>query len=272
MHLIDRIGPILGSIKFVDRFGPILGIVAFVGLVVLAFLLFQEAREVRRLREWAGRAPERAAEATEAQLAVAEARQQGVSGPPPSRWQRLRGRAAAARQRLATGLTAQRRALDRRLPVDARIVVAAVVAAVAGLVAAGVVTSGFGFIGSTSEGGRTRAARPPSNLRIAVLNGTEQAGVQAVAGLASKVAHRVVKPAGYRAGPVTNAPGSFATTVVMFKPGHRGDARALATTVRPKLGKTRTQSMTGATQSVARKAQLALVIGLDDSRFGQSTG
>ncbi|MGH2917267.1 MAG: hypothetical protein ACRDLS_01510, partial [Solirubrobacteraceae bacterium] len=33
-----------------------------IGLGVLALLYFAQAREVKRLREWAGRAPERAAE------------------------------------------------------------------------------------------------------------------------------------------------------------------------------------------------------------------
>jgi hypothetical protein len=270
MHLIDRIGPILASIKLVDRFGPILGIVAFVGLAVLAFLLFHEAREVRRLREWAGRAPERAAEAAAAQLAAAEARQRAAAGPPPSRWQRLRDRFADARRRLGERLRPHWRHLDRRSPIDPRIVAAAL--AVCALAAAAVLTRGFGLAGSSSEGGPARAARPPSHLRVAVLNGTQEAGVQAVAGLASKVAHEVVKPAGYKAGPVTNAPGSFRRTVVMFKHGHGGEAKALATAVQPKLGTTPTQSMTGATRSVVGKAELAVVIGLDDSRFGQSSG
>ena len=41
----------------IDRIGPYLGIAAFLGLAILAFLIIQQAREVRRLREWAGRAP-----------------------------------------------------------------------------------------------------------------------------------------------------------------------------------------------------------------------
>ena len=44
----------------IDRIGPYLGIAAFLGLAILAFLIIQQAREVRRLREWAGRAPESA--------------------------------------------------------------------------------------------------------------------------------------------------------------------------------------------------------------------
>ena len=53
-------------IDLIERIGPYLGIAAFLGLAILAFLIFQQAREVRRLREWAGRAPERANEAAEA--------------------------------------------------------------------------------------------------------------------------------------------------------------------------------------------------------------
>jgi hypothetical protein len=269
MYLIDRIGPILASIKLVDRFGPILGIAAFVGLAVLAFLLFQEAREVRRLREWAGRAPERAAEAAEAQLATAEAREKAAAGPQPSRGERIRRRAADARAAVASFFARGWSQLDRRSPIDARIAVA--VLAVVVIAAAAVLTSGFGLVGSSSSDHK-HAGTPPSSVRVAVLNGTQENGVQAVAGLASKVAHKVVKPAGYKAGPVANAPGSYANTVVMFKRGHGGDAKALATAVRPKLGQAPTQSMTGATRSVAGKAELALVIGLNNSRFGQSSG
>ena len=65
----------------IDRIGPYLGIAAFLGLAILAFLIIQQARDIRRLREWAGRAPERKDEAAEALAAVAEARgEQGDSG------------------------------------------------------------------------------------------------------------------------------------------------------------------------------------------------
>src|SRR5436190_9600851 len=144
MHLIDRIGPVLGSVKLIDRYGPIVGIVAFVGLAVLAFLLFQEAREVRRLREWAGRAPERAAEAVEAQLATAEARDEAASGPPPGRWERFRLRIGAARASIADRFEPGWRELDRRSPVDPRILLVLIVA----VAVAAVVTSGFGVISS----------------------------------------------------------------------------------------------------------------------------
>ena len=46
----------------VEKYGAYLGIAAFLGLAVLSLLYFAQAREVRRLRDWAGRAPERAHE------------------------------------------------------------------------------------------------------------------------------------------------------------------------------------------------------------------
>src|SRR5688500_6429052 len=58
----------------VEKYGSYVGIAAFFGLAVLSLLYFAQAREVKRLREWAGRAPERAREVEEAALAAAEAR------------------------------------------------------------------------------------------------------------------------------------------------------------------------------------------------------
>src|SRR5215208_2065641 len=49
----------------VEKYGAYAGIAAFLGLAVLSLLYFAQAREVRRLREWAGRAPERAQELQE---------------------------------------------------------------------------------------------------------------------------------------------------------------------------------------------------------------
>src|SRR5947208_13746300 len=46
----------------VEQAGSLAGFAAVVGLAVLSALYFSQARDLRRLREWAGRAPERAAE------------------------------------------------------------------------------------------------------------------------------------------------------------------------------------------------------------------
>jgi hypothetical protein len=65
----------------VQEIGSYAGFAAVVGLAVLSALYFSQARDVKRLREWAGRAPERAAEeeariAAQAQAAQEQAQQQ----------------------------------------------------------------------------------------------------------------------------------------------------------------------------------------------------
>lgn len=62
--------------------GALAGLLAVPGLAVLSLLYFGQAREVRRLREWAGRAPERAAELEQRVTADAQKRAQvGVAAP-----------------------------------------------------------------------------------------------------------------------------------------------------------------------------------------------
>jgi hypothetical protein len=46
----------------IEKIGSYAGFAAIIGLAVLALLYFSQAREVKRLREWAGRSPERAQE------------------------------------------------------------------------------------------------------------------------------------------------------------------------------------------------------------------
>jgi hypothetical protein len=46
----------------VEKYGAYIGVASFLGLALLSILYFAQAREVRRLRDWAGRAPERDAE------------------------------------------------------------------------------------------------------------------------------------------------------------------------------------------------------------------
>ncbi|MFL5821046.1 MAG: LytR C-terminal domain-containing protein [Solirubrobacteraceae bacterium] len=61
----------------IEKIGAYAGFAAIPGLAVLALLYFGQAREVRRLREWAGRAPERAQELQER---VAEQASHAASG------------------------------------------------------------------------------------------------------------------------------------------------------------------------------------------------
>jgi hypothetical protein len=247
----------------IDRIGPYLGIVAFAGLALLAFLVIQQAREVRRLREWAGRAPERAGEAGAAAQAAAEARgeqPEAVPGGPT-------GRAQALWERFKAALEPRWQELDRRSPVDPRILVGGI--AVAAL-AAGVLTGGYGVLGGDDgkENGRARQEarrdRPPE---VAVLNGTQVAGVQGVPGLAAKVLDQVVTPAGYRPGPTTDAPTSAAETVIMFEQGEEEAARELASDVEPELGPTPVQPITDDVRQTVNGNGLVIVLGQDEAQF-----
>ncbi|MDP9376633.1 MAG: hypothetical protein M3P40_03505, partial [Actinomycetota bacterium] len=70
----------------VERIGGYLGIAAFFGLALLSVLYFAQAREVKRLRDWAGRAPERAREweervAEQANERLTQEDEARVSGP-----------------------------------------------------------------------------------------------------------------------------------------------------------------------------------------------
>jgi LytR cell envelope-related transcriptional attenuator len=63
----------------IDQYGAYAGFASVLGLAVLSLLYFAQAREVKRLREWAGRSPERAAEMQD--RAVAAAQQRAIVAP-----------------------------------------------------------------------------------------------------------------------------------------------------------------------------------------------
>ena len=66
----------------VEKYGAYVGFAAFLGLAVLSLLYFAQARELRRLRDWAGRAPERAVELEARVVAQAE---DALREPEPER-------------------------------------------------------------------------------------------------------------------------------------------------------------------------------------------
>jgi LytR cell envelope-related transcriptional attenuator len=63
------------------KVGAIAGFAALLGIALLSLLAFAQAREIKRLREWAGRAPERAAEMEQRVSTEAAARLQRAGGP-----------------------------------------------------------------------------------------------------------------------------------------------------------------------------------------------
>jgi hypothetical protein len=243
----------------IEEIGPFVGLAAFVGLAVLTFLLFQQSRDLRRLREWAGRAPERAQEAADASLAAAELRGEETEPEGP-------GRLARAWAAVKGWVVPRYERFDRNMPVDGRIVLGVLAAAIVG---AGVLTSGFGLVGEDERepGAAGTAQKKDEKPEVSVLNATQTDEVQGVAGLADKVANEVVKQLGYPLGARDNAPSGFAETVVMYVPKAEGDAAELARGVEKQLGETQTQEMAADIQSAAEGAPLALVIGADDAQF-----
>src|SRR3954469_3701830 len=84
----------------VEKYGAYVGIAAFFGLAILSLLYFAQAREVKRLREWAGRAPERAAELEGRAIAAAEEKRAvAAAAAAPGPRQRGGGRAPPRRRR-----------------------------------------------------------------------------------------------------------------------------------------------------------------------------
>jgi hypothetical protein len=248
--------------ELIDRIGAFLGLAAFLGLGVLALLYFQQGREVRRLRDWAGRAPERAeAAAAEAEAALA-AQTSGEEAADeergPSLGDRARTRWELWKGRLPSGL-------GERLPPPQYL---GLIALAAVLIGVGVATGGFGLLGeeegSTGDG---KHVVPPSKIEVAVLNGTAQnPGETGVPGLAQALGDDV-KEVGYKLGPVTDAGTPFPESVVMYQDGLEAEAQRLSDDVSKQLGRTGVEKMSGGVQDLAGDATVAIVIGQDDSEF-----
>ncbi len=246
----------------IEKIGPIVGLAAFVALAVLAFLLFQQSRDLRRLREWAGRAPERAKEAADASLAAAELRGEETQPEGPGRISR--GWAA-----VEDWVRPRYESFDRNLPIDGRVILGVLGAAI---IAAGVLTGGFGLGGGDDGGDDAKKPQVTKKAdgekpKVAVLNATQTDAVQGVPGLADKVASEVVKQLGYPIGTRTNSPAAFTETVVMYEPGLEGEAAELARGVAKQLGETQTEEMAADIRATAGDAKLVLVVGADDAQF-----
>jgi hypothetical protein len=61
-------------VRVIEQIGAFAGLAAFLGLGFLALLSFTHGRDIRRLRDWAGSAPERDTERKETTSAIAAQR------------------------------------------------------------------------------------------------------------------------------------------------------------------------------------------------------
>jgi LytR cell envelope-related transcriptional attenuator len=255
-------------VELIKEIGAFAGLVAFLGLALLALLSFAQGRDLRRLREWAGSAPERDAERKETTSAAASERAEEMRKVEDAR--EAERRAAELREhrreRREAGLPELTRSerlrerfggsaeADRSKLGDPRYLVA--IFAVLVLVAGGVAFAVLG--GSDENGGKggkqaSRAVRP-SEIEVTVLNGT------AVEGLAGTYGD-MVEGKGFQLGAVTNSRSSFSDSVVMFEQGKGREAHRVATS----LQISRVRPMTAEIASLSAGAPVAVVIGEDNA-------
>jgi hypothetical protein len=253
-------------LKLIEQIGSFAGLAAFLGLAVFALLSFSQARDLRRLREWAGSAPERDAERKEATSTVAAQRAEELRRLEEGRTAEREAIAEREqrRQRREQGLPEVTRTERVREGVsgfgdrlgDPRWLVAifvALVIVVAG--AAYLLLNDSGEADGKGKGGKQAAAKVgPSEIEVAVLNGT------AVPGLAATFGDEVENK-NFNLGAVTNSSSSFAESVVMFRRGHKPEARTVSKALSiPKL-----ELMSSEIESVSSGANVAVIVGEDNA-------
>jgi len=253
-------------LKVIEQIGAFAGLAAFIGLGVFALLLFTQGRDIRRLREWAGSAPERDAERKEATSTIAAQRAEelrqleqsrtaehaAVSHREERRRRREEGLAEMTRrERLSEGFSSfgERLAEPRSL-----IAIFVVVVLVAGG-AAYVLLNGSDDSGKGGKGGKQAAAAvKPSEIEVAVLNGTSAAGLAATYG-------DKVEGKDFELGAVSNTEQPFEASVVMFERGHKPEAQKVA----KQLQISKLQLMSSEVQTASEGAKVAVVVGEDNA-------
>jgi hypothetical protein len=262
-------------LELIKEIGAFAGLVAFLGLALLALLSFTQGRDIRRLREWAGSAPERDAEKKETTSAAAAERAEEMRKLEEAR----EAEKAAAdqrehrRERREAGLPELTRGERLRESFSGRgawlgeprhLVAAFAVLIAVGAGVAYAVTGGFGGDDSASSAGNGKgdkqapAALRPAEIEVTVLNGTAVPGLAATYG-------DMVEGRGYQLGAVTNSTSSFEESIVMFEPGNGRAGHRVADALEIE----RVQPMSSEIATLAAGAPVAVVIGEDNA---SSTG
>jgi hypothetical protein len=256
-------------VQLLEQIGAFAGLAAFIGLALLAFLAFSQARDIRRLREWAGSAPERDTERKEATSAMAAKRAEELRALDEARTAErdaLDEREERRRRREAglPELTRGERLRQGLSSVGARLAeprYLAVVFVVVVLVAGGAVylaTQGSDSADGKGKHGQASVAKmKPGEIEVTVLNGT------AVPGLAATYGDKV-EGKGFQLGAVTNSSSSFTESIVMFERGHAPEARRVAAA----LGISDVRLMSADIASVSGGAPVSVVVGEDNASTG----
>jgi LytR cell envelope-related transcriptional attenuator len=256
-------------IDAIEQIGAFAGLAAFLGLAVLALITFTQGRDIRRLREWAGSAPERDAERKEQTSTIAAQRAEEL---------RALEEARTAEQEAVSSREERRKRREEGLPeqtfgerlrgrfsnfgetaskpgtlIALFIVIIAIVGGVAYLLVSG------DDEGADGGGAKQAAAKvKPAEIEVSVLNGTSVPGLAATYG-------DKVEGKGFGLGAVTNSSSSFAESVVMFKTGHKPEARKVG----KQLGIAKVQPMSGEIASVSAGADVAVVVGEDNAEAAE---
>ena len=250
----------------IEQIGAFAGLASFIGLALFALLSFTHGRDIKRLREWAGSAPERDAERKESTSAVAaqraeelrqleeartaeqdaidkreERRQRRDEGLPETTWgERMRERTGGFGERLA----------EPRWLVALFVVVVVVVGGGAYLLLSGSDEEGGG-----KNGKQVAAAQiKPGEIEVTVLNGTSTAGLAATYG-------DKVEGKGFGLGAVSNTAQPFEASVVMFERGHKQEANKVA----KQLQIPDVELMSPEVETASAGAKVAVVVGEDNA-------
>ena len=250
-------------LEVIKDIGAFAGLAAFFGVAVLALLSFTQGRDIRRLRDWAGSAPERDAERKESTSAAAAERAEEMRRLEEARTEE---REAAElretrRERREAGLPELTRSERLRMALSTQdrsplTLVAAFLAVVVVLGGIAYAVSGGlgGDDGKNGGGGGHSSGLHPAEIEVAVLNGT------AVEGLAGSYGD-MVESRGFELGNVTNTESAQELSAVMFKPNNGRAAQKVAKS----LDIPRVQPMTEEVARLGEGAPVAVVVGEDSA-------
>lgn len=232
----------------IETVGAFAGLVALVGLLVLAFLVISQARDLRRLREWAGGAPERDAELREVSEVVAEERAAEIQAVTEREERRL----------IRTGDLSP--TFWERLGRSGQVMLVLAAVILVGAAAAWYFTGqdGGGSGGGTGGEGGGKAAKStkPSKVTVAVFNGTGGAE----AGLAAEYSG-FLEEKGFRLGATADAPETFDETIVYYENGSKGGAELVA----EEIDAESVELVPSEISQLAPSADVIAVIGLNHS-------
>lgn len=247
-------------------------VLAVAGYLLLIPLYVSQRRDVQRLRAWRDREPAHPGAdlaASEAILDRAEAELARLgAGPPPEPAPAAPAPPATAASRV-TGerpalerVTAERAALAphprwRRFvgrATQANALVAIALAAL--LLGAGAIVVTQDLLSGGDEGEGAKGGRVvPSEVTVAVLNGTS------VPGLAGKVGDDV-EAKGFRLGEITNSEEPAERSLVLYERGHEREARSVG----KQIGVDRLEQLDGSSRRLGGGADVVVIAGADRTR------